>query len=217
MISAGFTIALSRLTPLETLPAPCKMPLEKLSLSLLAMQWIFPGFCPQCRGLLQNSGKQTNLLQFPAGKSALPAGNSRERASVLSCVHRTTTAGVDKISEPSCSSEKGPQTLPRFNFVCCLLGESDAGMGIPLDPSLGMVFFKAWLSLCEIPPFSKLLCGKEEHPAPCTHSEAGFKNKELQKNNKSKCFQSCPSMLSTKAGAGRQCQVFYSSGTGRQR
>lgn len=120
MISAGFTIALSRLTPLETLPAPCKMPLEKLSLSLLAMQWIFPGFCPQCRGLLQNSGKQTNLLQFPAGKSALPAGNSREGASVLSCVHRATTAGVDKISEPSCSSEKGPQTLPRLIlFAVC--------------------------------------------------------------------------------------------------
>lgn len=72
--------------------------------------------------------------------------------------------------------------------------------------------------LCEIPPFPKLLCGKEEQPAPLPVPTVNLalKDKELQKTkvffrkkkSQNVFQQSWPGLLSTKAGAGRKCQVY---------
>lgn len=44
--------------------------------------------------------------------------------------------------------------------------------------------------LCEIPPFPKLLCGKEEQPGPLPVPTVNLalKDKELQKRNQTKVF-----------------------------
>ena len=78
--------------------------------SLLANRWIFPGFCPHCRGInaeCRQTGKSilNHDLQQVSFHS-LPAGNctiSVERAPILSSVCRATTTSVDKVSQPRCA------------------------------------------------------------------------------------------------------------------